>query len=178
MLGMELISVLFSTLFNCNVNEHLCSKIAGSKGIPIVNYLAVYFQFAKQATRYQLSSHWGWEEDAQKREGMENRGSGSCYVPGGCHRKAGEGAEKQAASKEAKAKLCVIIPFLWQIKQHFWKGHQSFTRSSSPAPVAAATGLHWNGVHVIDWVLTHPLLQWSTITPTILLKAGLSEGGG
>lgn len=142
MLGMELISVLFSTLFSCNINEHLCSKIAGLKGIPIANDLAVYFQFAKQATRYQLSSHWGWEEDAQEREGMENRGSGSCYVPGGCHRKAGEGAEKQAASKEAKAKLCVVIPFLWQIKQHFWKGHQSFARSWSLAPVAAATGLH------------------------------------
>ena len=56
-------------------------------------------------------------------------------------KKAGEGAEKQAASKEAKAKLCVIVPFLWQIKQHFWKGHQSFARSWSPAPVAAATGL-------------------------------------
>ena len=43
MLGMELISILFSTLLNCNINEHLCSKIAGLKGIPFASDLAVYF---------------------------------------------------------------------------------------------------------------------------------------
>lgn len=39
---------------------------------------------------------------------------------------AGKKAEKEAASKEDKAKLRVLISFLRRRKQRFWKGHQPF----------------------------------------------------
>lgn len=81
----------------------------------------------------------------------------------GGREEAGKGAEKQPANTKEEVKLNVIILFLWQRKQNFWRGHGSLARSWFLAHVAPRRS-HKQNTQITDGIPTHQLPQGSTFS--------------